>query len=455
LKEIKFEYRAHPKQALVHSNPSRFRVLIAGRRGGKTRLAIAEVCFHALLVKNSRIWYIAPTFRQAKTTAWRLFLDMLSPDVIKKKNEQELEIILTNGSEIALKGTERPDLLRGVGLNGVVLDEVAFMKPSTWETVVRPMLTDTQGWALFIGTPAGFGELWKLAKLGDHDKEIEGDPIDILGDEEGSKLKPNNEWQTFRFTTYDNPYVSLSEIQSQKETMNEDYFSQEYLARFTRFTGLVYPEFDLGVHIVTPFDIPLHWTKAIGADVGYTNPSAAEFVAIDEEGNLYIYDEIYIQKHTSSEFIDAIKEKVSGKTYQIKVADPSAADFIARAREAGVWFTAPVKPEGSRQFGLVGETINWVKDYLKPKPTDGKPGLYVFNNCKNLIREFQTYVWDDKKFNSEDRRPKKENDHTMDAIRYAIMEVRGRKSAYQQYDVYGQPQRLKTDVEDKDWDVSR
>src|SRR3990167_9396094 len=115
--EIRFKYRAHPKQALVHECPSRFRVLIAGRRFGKTITAVAESCFHALAFPKSRTWYVAPTYRQSKTTAWRLFLDYLPPRVIEKKNEQDLEITLVNGSEIALKGTERPDLLRGVGLN--------------------------------------------------------------------------------------------------------------------------------------------------------------------------------------------------------------------------------------------------------------------------------------------------------------------------------------------------
>jgi len=453
MKEVKFKYRATPKQSLVHADPHRFRVLIAGRRFGKTVTAIAEVCFHALTNEKARVWYIAPTYRQAKSTAWGMFLDFLPPSTIEKKNEQDLEIKLRNGSEISLKGTERPDLLRGVGLNGVVLDEVAFMKPNTWETVVRPMLTDTGGWALFIGTPAGYNKFWELAKLGDHGNEIEGDPIDILGEEEGLRLKPNTDWMTYRFTTYDNPYISINEITSEKETMNEDYFSQEYLARFTSFTGLVYPDFDPTLHIIPPKDIPLSWLKGVGVDIGYTNPSFAVFLTIDEEGTVFVHDELYRKDTTSSEYIRLLKERMHDSVYTIKVADAAAADFIARAREMGLWFSPYKRPEHSRQHGTIMETINWVKDYLKPGK-DGKPGLYVFNNCKNLIREFQTYVWDEKKFASEDRRPKKENDHGMDALRYAIMELRGRRSDRNYYDPDGKRLILKTDVYDKEWDVA-
>jgi len=439
--EIRFKYRAHPKQALVHECPARFRVLIAGRRFGKTITAVAEACFHALAFPKSRTWYIAPTYRQSKTTAWRLFLDYLPPRVIEKKNEQDLEITLVNGSEIALKGTERPDLLRGVGLNFVILDEVAFMKEDTWEAVVRPMLTDTKGAALFIGTPAGFG---------DHDNEIEGDPIDILG-EEGEKLVPQEDWRTFRFTTYDNPFIDIKEIQSEKETMNEDYFSQEYLARFTSFTGLVYNEFNSAEHIVSPFDIKTGWLKSVGVDIGYNHASAAIFLAVDEIGNIYAYDEIYRTGTTSSEFLALLKERMLDQYFQIKVADSSAADFIARAREEGLWFNPYKRPEHSRQYGSVLESINWVKDYLR----SDKPRLFIFNNCKNLIREFQTYEWDNSKYVSGDRKPKKTNDDILDALRYAIMELKGRKSTNSRYDPDGKVLNLRTDSVGKEWDVSR
>lgn len=327
------------------------------------------------------------------------------------------------------------------------------MKPNTWETVIRPMLTDTKGWALFIGTPSGFGELWKLAKIGDHDNEIEGDPIDILGEEEGVKLVPNSDWSTYRFTTYDNPYVTANEIQSEKETMNEDYFSQEYLARFTRFTGLVYSEFNPVRHIISPFDIPTQWLRVVGVDVGYTAPSAAVFIAIDDKGSMFVYDELYRTQTTSSEFINLLKERMQDKYFQVKVADTAAADFIARARESGLWFTAYKRPEHSRQYGVVGETINWVKDYLTAE-VGGKPKLQVFNHCKNLIREFQTYIWDDKRFTSEDHKPKKANDHSLDGLRYAIMEMHGRRTDFNYYDIDGKRLNLKTDVSDKEWNIA-
>ena len=151
-------------QGQVFSSKKRFRVLVAGRRFGKSYLSCIELIKAAIERKGETYFYCAPTYRMAKDIAWKT-LKRLVPQVwIKSKNESDLKIELINDSVIELKGTENAMALRGRSLAGVVLDEAAFMDPEVWFEVIRPALADKQGWALFISTPDGtaswFYDLW-------------------------------------------------------------------------------------------------------------------------------------------------------------------------------------------------------------------------------------------------------------------------------------------------------
>ena len=142
-------------QQEIADDNHRFRVVVAGRRFGKTHLAIRELCYYGR-IPDREVWYIAPTYRQAKQIVWRKLKHRLQ-DLrwIKKINESELSIILKNGSTIALKGADNADSLRGVGLDFMVMDEFADIDPEAWYETLRPTLSDKQGGALFIGTPKG------------------------------------------------------------------------------------------------------------------------------------------------------------------------------------------------------------------------------------------------------------------------------------------------------------
>ena len=140
-------------QRKVADDPSRFRVLVTGRRFGKTTLAIRELCYVAREM-NKVCWYVAPSYRQAKQIAWVKIKKILK-DLrwVKRINEAELTIELKNGSRICLRGADNKDSLRGVGIDFLVLDESADIEESAWTEVLRPTLSDTRGKALFTGTP--------------------------------------------------------------------------------------------------------------------------------------------------------------------------------------------------------------------------------------------------------------------------------------------------------------
>ena len=151
-------------QGQVFSSRKRFRVLVAGRRFGKSYLSCVELFRAAIERPGETYFYCAPTYRMAKDIAWKTLKKLVPQIWVKSKNESDLKIELINDSVIELKGTENAMALRGRSLAGVVLDEAAFMDPGVWCEVIRPALADKQGWTLFISTPDGtaswFYDLW-------------------------------------------------------------------------------------------------------------------------------------------------------------------------------------------------------------------------------------------------------------------------------------------------------
>ena len=147
-----------------HRRKERWAVLVCHRRAGKTVACIAELVACALVTnkQNARYAYICPQFNQAKDVAW-VYIKQLTSDIPGiSYNESELRADLPNGSRIRLYGADNPDRMRGLYLDGVILDEYADMKPSIWGEVLRPALSDRKGWGVFIGTPKGHNDFYDL-----------------------------------------------------------------------------------------------------------------------------------------------------------------------------------------------------------------------------------------------------------------------------------------------------
>ena len=200
-----------PWQEAVWEDPSRFKVVAAGRRCGKTQLAAWLLIVKGLQATKGKVFYVAPTQQQARDVIWNTIME-LGKDVIATAHINNLEIKLINGISISLKGSDRPETMRGVSLNYVVMDEYADMKPEVWELILRPALADLKGGGLFIGTPLGrnhFYDLHRKAELG--------------------TLK---DYAAFHFTSYDNPYLDPEEIEAAKQTMSSFAFRQEFAASF-------------------------------------------------------------------------------------------------------------------------------------------------------------------------------------------------------------------------------
>lgn len=218
---VESKFQPHSAQAKIRASKKRFRIVIAGRRFGKSVLAANECISYALNNANVKVWYCSPFYKQTKEIAWHIFKYYLPKEFIEKVNESDLKFSLVNGSEIALKGTDNPDALVGVGLKFCVLDEFAMMKAEIWKQVVRPMLIDSKGKCLFISTPRGFN--WAY----DFYKSAQSDP----------------EFDTFQFRTIDNTTVQDIEAEVEKakneatSELDRITFRQEYEATFEVVTG--------------------------------------------------------------------------------------------------------------------------------------------------------------------------------------------------------------------------
>lgn len=203
--------KLHDKQLEVFNDNHRFKVIAAGRRFGKSRLAAWTLLIEALKSKEKDVFYVAPTFQQAKDIMWGM-LKELGHEVIASAHENTAVLTLVNGRKIYLKGSDRPDTLRGVGLAYVVLDEYADMKPNVWEQILRPALADVQGSAMFIGTPKGRNHFYEIFKLGESHRD--------------------DEWEAFHYTSYDNPLIPKKEIDAAKGSMSSFAFRQEFMSSF-------------------------------------------------------------------------------------------------------------------------------------------------------------------------------------------------------------------------------
>lgn len=407
-----------PWQKEVALDDHRFRIVCAGRRSGKSVLSRMIILKWATEQKGL-YWIVSPNYKQSKMIHWRELNNEVPKEWIKKKNEVELSITLQNGSIIELKGAENPDTLRGVKLRGLIIDEIASIRnwDWLWHEVLRPTLTDYKAPAIFISTPKGFNHFYELFEQGQREED---------------------NYKSWKFTSYNNPYVSKEEIDAAKQELTEDTFYQEYLADFRKFTGLVYKEFDRGVHVIKPFEIPPEWSMYRAFDWGSNNPSVCLFIAVDNDDNFYIVDEIYeplLGVHTIDWFIGTVSANQYSKRGVVSsYADPSGKMQINEFNQKGIYVTPANKETGTGNNSWVRFKIEKVAEKLKSLPGryissinmhDG-PSLFVFNNCINTIREFESYRWKEKSVTqaqdlNEPDVPDKANDHAMDALSYMVV----------------------------------
>lgn len=398
------QIKIHKGQYEVATDPHQFRVVVAGRRWGKSVLA-RLIVYQWALKQYGLYWIVTPTFTQGKKIHWLQGIRREAEAIFGrgwvKFNDSELQItIRRTGSVIQIVSAENPDRLVGVKLKGLIVDEVARLRnwDLLWKEALLPTLTDYNSPAVFISTPRGYNHFYQLYMQGQG-----GDP----------------NWKSWRFTSYDNPYIPHEVIDKNREIMTENYFQQEYMSEFKKFVGLVFPEFDRETHI-KDIDIdqfkPVYWIR--GCDRGFRNPSAVCFIAVNADGEWYQTNEVYQAGLTNPQLSDRIKQISGIRGFELSTMDSSDASDIKDLNDlqANLDFLPVKKEAGEKDTSYVRWKIQKFAERLKVK-ANGKPSYYVHPRCENTIMEFEKYSYPEvKEEEAEQEVPVKLNDHMMDAL---------------------------------------
>lgn len=223
----------HEEQAALWESDTRFRVVPAGRRSGKTELAKRHVILEAIASQLVDAWFVcaAPTHDQAKRIYWNDLKALCPKWLVSDISEGTLTITFLNGAQLSVLGLDKPERIEGRPLDGIVLDEYGNMKPTVWTQNVRPALSTKgrlPGWAWFVGVPEGRNHYYKLSK---HAEQID-----------------NEEWSNHHWISAG--IVDEAELDSARRDLDPLTFSQEYEASFINFTGRAYYTFDSSIHAV-------------------------------------------------------------------------------------------------------------------------------------------------------------------------------------------------------------
>jgi len=381
-------------QQTISNDSARFKVVVAGRRFGKSFLSINELAKFARF-PNQKCLYVAPTYRQAKTVIFDALKDELyRVNWLKKVNESELIFYLINGSTIAIRSSDNKDALRGAKYNFIVLDECADMDPDTFYSVLRPTLSDTKGSALFIGSPKGrnwFYDLYVQAGATD-------------------------DWSAHQYTTIQGGNVDAEEIEAAQRDMDVRQFQQEYLATFVDYAGVIYYAFsEDNVKSIDPTKITPRTPYHIGIDFNINPMSATVSIILGD--TMWVIDEIEIY---SSNTLELVKEIQTRYPQKMIFAYPDASGMALKTSAAGISDHLLLKNAG---FSVkVGKTNPPVIDRINAVNTmlcnsAGERKLYIDPKCKRLRECMIKHT-----YKENTRQPNKDSgfDHLLDSLGYSV-----------------------------------
>jgi hypothetical protein len=391
----------HRAQAEVYNDKTRFQVVVAGRRFGKTTLSVMRLLQIATRKKNQQVWYVAPTYGMAREIVWNKLKRALPQQWVHGVHETLLKITLVNGSVISLKGADRPDTLRGVGLDYIVLDEFQDMRKAVWDEVLRPTLATTGGGALFIGTPKSFNHFHKLYERGQKQRNRKG----------------GREWRSWQFPTIMSPFVPTAEIEQAREDLDPRTFRQEFEATFETMSGRVYYPFDRAKHVGKyPFNpaLPI-W---IGQDFNI-DPMSSAIMQPQPNGELWIVDELVLYNSNVTEVCDVLEQRYWRYLKQIELFPDPAGSSRSHARGESALDIFRARGFGRiyyrKKHPFIQDRVNAVN--AKLYSATGQITLRIDEKCRNVIESFEQVIYKegsteiDKSLNKE---------HVADALGYCI-----------------------------------
>ena len=383
---INWHINAIRKEILSDSN--RFKVLVCGRRWGKTVLSLMYLMKDPFQA-NERRWFITPTYRQGKMIVFPILRQMFQGFTGAKLNESEMSVVFNNGAELAVKGADNEHNLRGVELTKCVMDEMAYIKPHVWEEIVYPMLATTQGCALFIGTPNGYDTMYDLYSRGQSDPD----------------------WKSWQFKTIDGGFVPADEIAKAKKTMDPVRFRQEFEASFETTGNRAAWNFDRNIHVKKAAELSSY--KWWGCDFNVDYMSAV-LACQYTDGTIHYYDEIRLKNSNTEEM--ARKMKAIEPNIEV-YPDPagSARSTTSNRSDHHILRDYVFVIRAKKAHPSHIDRLNALNRKLLD--ADGNVTMTVDHKCKYLIKDLEQ-VQRDKKGGID--KSQIELTHSLDACSYAI-----------------------------------
>lgn len=413
MKTIELEYAPYDYQKIIHSDEHRYKLIVGGRRVGKSKMALMELVRHCLETPKANAWWVAPTISMAREIGWEEFKEFkedLGP-AIESVHETLLRVKFKNGSSLSFKGADNERSLRGRGLTYLVIDEAAFIDPDIWTRALRPALSDRQGKAILISTPNGRNWFYEQAAI------ASGDDM----------------WLYDHWPTWKNPLITEDELKQAAQTVSEMDFRQEYLAEFITKEGLVYDNFS-EENIIDAGSPSWHdWDIYLGMDFGYANPTAVCFMAVNNVLQQVVqFDELYVTRKSIDQIEDLIIEKLNlhklnRASVKEVLTDPAgnAAELSSGISPVDSLRMGPYRWHVSNKGSEIAPGIALVRSFVKS--ADGSIKFYVTNNCRETIRSLSgyTYTKASQKYETIKEEALKDgiHDHMCDAIRYFFVNV--------------------------------
>lgn len=375
--------KLHRGQKIVMNDPRRFRVVVAGRRWGKTQVAKISLIKAAAKKSGQIVWYVAPTYQQARDILWEDLKASIPSGWVIKINETRMVIYLINGSRIHLKGADKPDSLRGVGLHFVVIDEAQDIKEETWEMVLQPTLATTNGQAIFIGTPKSYNWLYVRYMMGQRG--------DTVLDARGRRV--NNEWKSYQFPTISSPFIPRKEIEARKRDMDPKSFRQEFEASFEVMSGRVYYSFDrarhVGEYLFNP-KLPIYIAMDFNID-----PMSAVIIQEQPNGEIWAVDECVMYGSNVQEMADEMARRFYRYMNQVSIyPDPAgnnrnhdrgetSLDILREAGFKNIFF--------KRKHPFIADRVNSVNRLMLT--AEGRAILKIHHTCRKFIDSCEQTIY--------------------------------------------------------------
>ena len=296
------------------------RVVKAGKRFGKSELAIFMTIKAAGEKPNGTFWYIAPYMSHAEGIAWDRFKDLIPSQFIRRITQQpKLMIELVNGSKIFLKGADNQVSLRGTKLDGAVFDEAAYMDKYIWNNIIRGQLLgvggERPGFAFFISSP--------LNPIQAAGKVLKDWYPEFFAEAQRKQMTGDADWAAFHYTIYDNPLLTREYIEKMKEDSTDDEWNTEYMAKESSFTGQVVSEFKFDLH-VKEYEMDRSFELSRALDWGIQHPTACLWINYSHTKKIvYVNEEFQRSDLRIKESCGVIKQMTGDKKVEWSVIDPS------------------------------------------------------------------------------------------------------------------------------------